>query len=238
MKQKKPSLKKGCLEAVLAAALFSSPGVYAQIAVVDATQIQHHIQAIVQLKEQIKQLHQQYKAITGSRSLGDILNDAAFADYLPAEWRLIYDDLRRKGYAGLEGDALKIHALYQLFDSCAFLQAKEQRLACQAQASKPAQDKAFGMQAYDTARQRLAQIEGLMEKINATDDLKSIAELQGRIAAEQATIQNEKIKLEMHKLVSKAEAQLQTQRMHEIHMREAAKRGGLNVQPMTFKSER
>ncbi len=219
---------------ILAFALLVSTSTYAQMPVIDTTQIQHHLQAIGKLKEQIKQLEQQYKAISGTRKLGAIFNNAAFYDYLPPEWATIYRDLQEKGYKGLEGEALRIHESSQVFDSCHFLPAGDQRLACEAQASKAAQDQAFAMQAYEIAQKRVIQIEQLMEAINSTTDLKAITELQGRIAVEQANIQNEKIKLAMYELVSTAQERLQVQRMHEIHMRDAAKRGGLNVQPKTF----
>ncbi len=48
-----------------------------------------------------------------------------------------------------------------------------------------------------------------MAKINGTPDPKAIAELQGRIAAEQAMIQNEQTKLQMYQMVAAAEDRLQ-----------------------------
>src|SRR5690606_39533596 len=66
------------------------------------------------------------------------------------------------------------------------LQVNAQRLGCEARAVKGAQDKAFALDAYDAARDRLNQIDQLMGRINTTQDPKDIAELQGRIAAEQA----------------------------------------------------
>jgi len=73
-----------------------------------------------------------------------------------------------------------------------------------------------------------------MAKINDTPDPKAIAELQGRIAAEQAMIQNEQTKLQLYAMVAQAEDRIQQQRAREMSMQDAAKRGGLGVQPMNF----
>ena len=101
---------------------------------------------------------------------------------------------------------------------------------------KGAQDKAFALDAYDAARDRLNQIDQLMGRITTTQDPKDIAELQGRIAAEQAMIANEQTKLQMYAMVAEAENRLQEQREQETIMEEAAKRGGL--EPMNFSLRR
>ncbi len=65
-----------------------------------------------------------------------------------------------------------------------------------------------------------------------------MAELQGRIAAEQANIQNEQTKLQMYTMVAAAEDRLQEQREREMAMQDAAKRGGLNIKSMKFPRRR
>src|SRR5690606_40657057 len=57
--------------------------------------------------------------------------------------------------------------------------------------------------AYDKAKSRIEQIDQLMAKIDQTPDPKAIAELQGRLTAEQALIQNEQTKLQMYQMVAK-----------------------------------
>ncbi len=214
----------------------------AQLAVIDnvqvAQQLDHHVETIERWIMQLHHLERQYKAITGKGILGTALNSPDFHHYLPTAWMQTYTHLQEKGYEALEGLAKEIYRSHHLFESCDFLLTADKRLACEAQAVKTAQDKAFAIQAYNTAKKRLAQIESLMHAINQTDNLKSIADLQGRIAAEQANIQNEHTKLKMYELASDAEKRLQTQSMHAIHMRNIAKSGGLDVQPMTFKGWR
>lgn len=226
------------------AALCLSSGAGAQIPVTDAAalsqataahaeDIAKAVEQIGQLKTQVEQLRQQYAALTGGRGLGAILNDPRLREYLPEDWKQVYDAIHSGGYEGLTGAAREIYEANRVYDTCAGL-VVEARQTCEAQAVKPAQDKAFALGAYHKAQARLSQIEALMQQINLTDDPKAIAELQGRIAAEQAVIQNEQTKLQMFALISQAEDRLQAQRRHELYMQEAAKPRRLNFQPLTF----
>ncbi|WP_241149342.1 type IV secretion system protein, partial [Pseudomonas viridiflava] len=113
---------------------------------------------------------------------------------------------------GLDGRAETIYADNKVFDACQSFAQDEQRTACQAQAVKLSQDKAFALDAYDQAKGRLRQLDQLMGQIDKTQDPKGIAELQGRIAAEQAMIQNEQTKLQMFQMVAQAEDKVQEQR--------------------------
>lgn len=208
--------------------LFGNHEAQAQIAVTDAASITqsalNQAQTITQwtmqiqhMVDQIESMEREYEALTGGRGLGTILNDPRYREYLPTEWQGVYDSVRAGGYSGLSGRAAEIHNENQIYDACATLQISEQRLACEAQAVKSAQDKAFALDAYDAARDRLGQIDQLMGRINSTQDPKDIAELQGRIAAEQAMIHNEQTKLQMYAMVSEAEDRLQQQRQLEIN---------------------
>lgn len=225
--------------------IFGNHEAKAQIPVTDgasiAQQIANQVETIAkwkmqydQMTSQINQMKQQYESLTGSRGLGNILNNPALREYLPADWQGVYDAVKTGGYAGLSGRAQSIYEDTKAFDACAHFKIADQRTACEAQAVKGAQDKAFALDAYDKAKSRLNQIDQLMAKINDAPDPKAIAELQGRIAAEQAMIQNEQTKLQMYAMVAAAEDRLQEQRAHEMNVRDAAKRDGLKVQPMNF----
>lgn len=226
------------------AMLCLAPSAWAQIPVTDGAllgqgQTQHmesvakYVEQINQLKMQVEQMRTQYAAITGVRGLGTILNDPRVREYLPEDWKRIYDAVRSGNYEGLTEEARRIYEANHVYDTCEGLVA-EARQTCEAQAVKPAQDKALTMEAYNRAAARLNQIEALMGQINQTEDPKAIAELQGRIAAEQALVQNEQTKLQLFALISQAEDRLQQQRRHELYMQEAAKTGRLQLQPITF----
>ncbi len=211
-------------------------GVQAQIPVTDIisntqdmiNQVQTMAQWAMQLEhmvEQINSMEKEYKALTGGRGLGTILNDPRYREYLPTEWQSVYDSVRNGGYSGLSGRAADIYNENQVYDACSHLNVDNQRLTCESQAVKGAQDKAFALDAYDAARDRLNQIDQLMSRINSTQDPKEIAELQGRIAAEQAMISNEQTKLQMYSMVAKAEDRIQEQRRIEANAEVNARRG-------------
>ncbi|KFA32187.1 type IV secretion system protein, partial [Xanthomonas vasicola] len=122
----------------------------------------------------------------------------------------------------------------KVFDACGRMAAGAQRTACEAAAVKPAQDKAFAGEAYAAAKSRLDQINSLMGQINQTQDPKAIAELQGRIASEQAMIANEQTKLQLFQMMAQADEKLHEQRQREINAKQLARRGYLDLQPLTF----
>nr|WP_017173536.1 P-type DNA transfer protein VirB5 [Xanthomonas phaseoli] len=187
-----------------------------------------------QMVSQINQMQKQYDAVTGPRGLGQIMNNPALRDYLPSDWQKVYDSVRTGGYNGLSGSAAAIHDANKVFDACGRMAAGAQRTACEAAAVKPAQDKAFAGEAYAAAKSRLDQINSLMGQINQTQDPKVIAELQGRIASEQAMIANEQTKLQLFQMMAQADEKLQEQRQREINAKQLARRGYLDLQPLTF----
>ncbi|MGE8614017.1 P-type DNA transfer protein VirB5 [Alcaligenes phenolicus] len=220
----------------------------AQIPVTDGAAIKTSVQQQVetmakwklqydQMVSQIDQMKQEYQSITGVRGLGDVLNNPALRDYLPDDWQGVYDSVKSGGYAGLSGRAGQVYNDNKIYDTCVNHTNEQSRISCEAQAVKGAQDKAFALDAYDKAKERLGQIDALMQEINRTQDPKSIAELQGRIAAEQALIQNEQTKLQMYSMVASAEDRLQQQRQLEINAKVLANREYTKHQPFNLLSE-
>jgi type IV secretion system protein VirB5 len=229
---------------VTVSALISSSAV-AQIPVTDGASIGQQVAAQVetiakwkmqydQMIDQIDQAKRQYQSLTGSRGLGNIMNDPSLREYLPAGWQGVYDSVKSGGYSGLSGRGQIVYEANKIFDSCQRVTAGEQRTACEARAVKAAQDKGFALDAYDKAKSRISQIDQLMAKINDTSDPKAIAELQGRIAAEQANIQNEQTKLQLYAMVAAAEDKVQAQRQREIQAKTWAAKNPIHVQPITF----
>lgn len=133
-----------------------------------------------------------------------VLNNPALRDYLPGDWQGVYDSVKNGGYRGLSGTAQSAYAANRIYDACGHLTIEQQRTSCEAQAVKGAQDKGFALDAYNAAKGRIHQIDQLMQAINQTQDPKGVAELQARIAAEQANIQNEQTKLNMYAIVAAA----------------------------------
>lgn len=221
-------MKKLSISLILAGGLSLSLAAFAQIPVTDVASITksaaQQVETIAKWKmqyeqmiSQIDQAKQQYDSLNGSRGLGNIMNDPALRDYLPGNWQGVYDNVKTGGYSGLSGSGQSVYNANKIYDACARLLAAVERTACEAQAAKGAQDKGFALDAYNAAKNRINQIDSLMAKINQTQDPKAIAELQGRIASEQANIQNEQTKLQMYSMVAAAEDRLQQQRQREIN---------------------
>lgn len=229
-------MKKLSASCILAVGIAASSAAFAQIPVTDgasiAKSVENQIETMAkwkmqydQMVSQIDQMKQQYAAVTGARGMGELFNNPQLRDYLPQDWQGVYDSVKSGGYAGLSGRAESIYDNNKVYDACTGFVSKEQRTNCEAQAVKGAQDKAFALDAYDAAKNRLSQIDQLMRQINQTQDPKAIAELQGRIAAEQAMIQNEQTKLQMYQMVAAAEDRLQQQRQKEINAKIVDQRG-------------
>lgn len=226
---------------ILAVGLAASAPAFAQIPVTDSASIAKSVEQQIetmakwktqydQMVSQIDQLKQQYAAVTGTRGMGHLFNDPQLRDYLPQDWQGVYDAVKSGGYAGLSGRAESVYSQNKAYDTCAGFADSQERTHCEARAVKGAQDKAFALDAYDAAKSRLRQIDRLMAQINKTQDPKAIAELQGRIAAEQAMIQNEQTKLQMYQMVAAAEDRLQQQRQREISARIVDKRSYPSLQ--------
>ena len=74
-----------------------------------------------------------------------------------------------------------------------------------------AANKAMTMQAYDATLARVKNIDSLMAKADTTMDTKAAADLQNRMAAENAMIQNEQIRLNLLAQLQVVEAKLATE---------------------------
>lgn len=240
-------MKRVVLSIVTALTIGSSAVVFAQIPVTDIAQntqtamnqvanIAQYMEQVVQLKTQVQQQMQQYKALTGSRNMGDIFNDPKYRQYLPADWQNVYDSVRTGGYSGLSGTAQTVYDKNRVYDACQYMQNSAQQSACQASAVKPSIDQGMALDGYTAATSRLDQIEQLGKQINATDDPKAIAELQGRIATEQAAINNEQTKLQLYQMVADAQDKIQEQRENELNAKTWAARGGISAKAPTFGS--
>jgi type IV secretion system protein VirB5 len=187
-----------------------------------------------QMMDQINTSQRQYQALSGARQLGLICNNPALRDYLPQDWKLIFDKVRDGGYAGLSGKAKAIYDANKVFDISKTYTDPAARKVAEARSVKPSQDKAVAMDGYDAAKSRINQIDQLMQRINQTNDPKAIAELQARIATEQANIQNEQTKLQLYAMVSDAEAKIQADRQRQLNAQLWSSRKGIQAKPLTF----
>ncbi|GAA5091673.1 type IV secretion system protein [Paenalcaligenes hermetiae] len=161
--------------------LMVSGSLWAQgIPTIDKAAITQFVQQVAHMKEQIdnqiaqiNELKAQVEAVTGQRAKGSLYRTNV-PDRIPSEWSEIYQ------LAGVSIDHLKD-------PKAAVDEAELKGLAVIYEQSEVA---------LTDTQLRLDNINALMDQINVTTDIKDSADLQSRIAAEQAIIANNQIKLD------------------------------------------
>lgn len=202
------------LVACVSVALSAPAG--ATIPVVDVASLQQLVQQMLAWQQQLRgmqsqlaQLQQTRTALTGSRGMDQLLRQSsAERNYLPPDWTAMdalmhggsgaYDSLARSARELIAANAkITVDELNRMPAwSRAILVAARQSAATQ---------QAFTRLAYEHSSARFAALGSLIDKIGATPDVKAIAELQGRIAAEQAMLANEAVKLQSYGYAADAE---------------------------------
>lgn len=216
------------LIAVIIASLFavqtaSAAGIPVVDAVGNQMRMTNHLESIAKMIEEINQMQAQlaqakamYASFNGARGMAQLLNNPALKNQLPSDWLKVYNKVQSGGYSGLTGAAAAIRDAEKLANSS----VKDAKTSIQQrQANKYATDKAMGLQAYDLAKARLDNIQDLMANIDSATDPKAIADLQARIATEQATIQNEQTKMQLMSMLQGAEEKLIAQQKRELNQR-------------------
>ena len=218
--------------ALCASMLFGATAANAGIPVIDVAAlvqaVQEVMQSIQQITNQIRQIEQlqsQVDAITGARNLGAILNNPALQNYIPANATQLVGNVQSNGYAGLTDSARTLRNA-QMTYNCLNL-AGNDRTQCQSGLAMPYQQKAFMQDAMDSARGRIAQIQSLMQQINATPDAKAVAEIQARIEAENAMLQHQQTQINLARGLADAEARIAESRAREGQLQQASRTGRL-----------
>ncbi|KVU84459.1 conjugal transfer protein TraF [Burkholderia ubonensis] len=234
--------RRGASAAVVAALIGSSTGVpkvsYAQgVPVFDAAAVAQMLLTVQNLQQQVQQEIATFNSLNGVRgfaNVGSLLNNPVVAQSLPPNWQSIYTAIQNGGYSGLTGAAQALRAASQIYN-CENLSGVDQQV-CQRTLNKPFQDKALAQQAYQTELNELSQIQGLVQQIQQTQDPKGIAELQARIAGEQAAVQQETTKLQLFKMMSEIEDKLTAEQSKEVNLKRASssQRAQDRLQPVTF----
>lgn len=163
----------------------AAPTMAGGIPVYDGAAVAKAVEQVVkmgqQIDNQIKQiteLKNQVKALTGNRNLGNILKTEAL-EQLPDEWKSVYDAAMQT----------KSGNFNNLLSSKGYnLNADNERLI-----------KHFDLtlKAIKDSELRFQNIKALMDRVNTTQDAKAAADLQNRIALENAYIQQNQTQLDM-----------------------------------------
>ena len=194
------------LGATLLALILAAAPAAATIPVIDFASLTQLIQQMLSwqqqlegMRQQLAQMHDTYASMTGRRGMEAVLQIPPQArNYLPGDWVALMDvvtgasasyrDLAGVARAQLAANAiLRPEDLARLPDDLRSLLSADRRAVAGSQALTRA--------AYGRSSDRFAALQTLIDRIGAAPDAKAIAELQGRIAAEQAMIANEGLKL-------------------------------------------
>lgn len=198
----------------------------AQMAVVDVRaifelrqQINYWRQQITSMQQELAQLQATHSALTGIRGLQNLLPLSLDArNYLPADWSAIRGVLAGQGgrHAALAGDLAGIlQTVSLLTEADLSRRSPRERAAIEEGRSQAAWLAATSRSAYAQASARFGSLQQLIVAVGQVTDAKAAADLQARIAAEQAMLANEQAKLELLAQMSRAEEALQAQRQRE-----------------------
>ncbi|MCU0923789.1 MAG: type IV secretion system protein, partial [Burkholderiaceae bacterium] len=178
-------------------------GAHAQgIPVIDAANLAQTVQQVINditkinnQVQQITQLQAHLNSINGLRNLGNVFNNALLHNYVPAKAFNLVNAVQADGYAGLGTTAKRLRDAGMVYNCTD--RAGAARTDCEASLAQPYQYKGLLQDAMSSAANRLAQIQSLMDEINATPDQKSVQEIQARIGAENALLAHEASQIQM-----------------------------------------
>ena len=204
-----------------------APASRAQWAVVDVGAITQLIQEVNYWKQQIQamssqlnQLQSTYNAMTGNRGMQNLLPiSPQTRNYLPPDWRGLMATLN-----GLSGSYSVLSAQLNstLSTNAVLTPAQLSRLSPQEQAqlqssrNSAALMQATSQQALQSSSQRFASLQQLINAIPSATDQKGALDLQARIAAEQAMLQNEQTKVQTLNQALQADERARQQRAQEL----------------------
>jgi type IV secretion system protein VirB5 len=173
-----------------------------------------------QMVAQINGAKQQYDSLTGSRNLGNILNDPALKGVMPADINAIYNAIQQGGSGGLTTAAKALRNASKHYDCDD--RAGADKAACQAFLNNNSQTQAFANNGMDVVSQRVTQIQGLQNQISSTADPKAIAELNARLVAESAQVTNDANRIALMKAISEAQDRANQQALKELELKNLA----------------
>ena len=202
------------------------PPAHAQWAVIDAAAIQQLVvqveywqQQIAAMNSELTQLQQTHAALTGGRGMELLLpTSPAERNYLPADWADMLKVLEGTGgpYGELSAAvAAAIEARKVLSDARLEGLGEVERDSLLGARQAAAGAAVTAQRAYANAGQRFEALQALVDAIGGAADAKAIADLEARIAAEQAMLGNEQAKLTTLYQASQAEQWAQAQALRE-----------------------
>ncbi|MBK1611907.1 type VI secretion protein [Rubrivivax gelatinosus] len=176
-------------------------------------QVMNDVTQIANQVEQIQRLQAQIESSNGRRLLGAVANDPGLRNYVPAEVFTALNAVDGSGYSGLTSTAKALRDAARIYN-CED-RGGDARTACQAALARPYQHKGLLQDAMQAAAGRLAQIDALMDEIDATSDPKAIQEIQARVELENAQLAHEASQIQMLQGMADSEERIERSRERE-----------------------
>lgn len=206
------------------ALLAGVPAARAQFAVIDVASLTQLISEVQTLEQQLQTAHNQlaqaqaeYQSITGARGFGQLLSGTP-RNYLPPNWPTLIGELQGSGaYPTLAADlqgTLRSDTVLSAQQLAALSPAAGTQV--QAERQSVALLQSVSHEALANSSSRFAALQQLINAIGGATDQKAILELQARIAAEGAMLQNEHTKLTDLYQGVQAQAWANAQRAREL----------------------
>lgn len=208
------SFIKASVPIVVVGLMATAPAAHAQFAVIDVaavtqlvTEVQNLEQALTVAREHLTEAQTELRSITGDRGMEQLLTGVN-RNYLPADWGQLAAALNNtsSAYAALSAavqQAVTEDTVLTAQQFATLSPAAQQQLV--ADRGTAALLQAVSRQALANSSSRFADLQQLINTIGAASDQKGILDLNARIGAEQAMLENEQTKMAV--LVATAEAQ-------------------------------
>jgi type IV secretion system protein VirB5 len=158
-------------------------------------QLQTLEQEVETARQTLDQARSEYQSMTGDRGMQRLLSGVD-RNYLPATWG---DIQSLQGSASGLASAVrqKTAAATVLTEEQLGALAPEARQSLEADRQSVAVLQTLSQQALATASSRFASLQSLIDAVGSAGDQKAALDLQARVGAELAMLQNEQIKLQM-----------------------------------------
>ena len=210
----------------LALAMLLMPAAHGAMPVIDTTAVSNLIkqvgywqQQIAAMSNQLNQLQRTYGAMTGGRGMEALLPaTGAQRNYLPADYAQLMATVNgtSSAYAGLSSQIQAAMTRDAVLSSEQIgSMSPDMRQLVEANRKASATLAALSQVAYQNTSQRFSALQQLITMIGAAGDAKAIADLQARVATEQAMLQNEQTKLQLLQQMTQADQWRQQQQARE-----------------------
>lgn len=205
----------------------TDPGAYAHMVdqVLEArnqlSELRNQVEQGKELIGQGKALYDSLNQISNVNSVGGLLNTSAVRTLLPAEFsdarRLMSGDLQDLGSLASRATTIRdSNRMYSPTDSAGISPAEQfYRDTLERAGVRAARDMAVGERVTQTADQRLQGLEQLREALSTAPNARAVLDLQARIDAENAMIQNDQMRLQGVAIMQAADERLEAQRLRE-----------------------